>query len=605
MTIGFLMGFPNTSSGTVQQTDGGILYDPNQGNIYGVAISGTTLNGIRKWDAYPNGNDLRARNVGDLGGTGAVSPVHCLLAYAKQIVMSNGTSNSASLNGYDMGDMSYTNSFGENSSNIQNSTAFRILASRLVCAFLDNRGRDVVVATPILSGALTGGCELNFVSWGTKSNNKANIVENHAVLGSLPDGSGRNAWALGYSLGTTTMQLYRMGAALGGVGVQAAVGALTPHQIDATWTNVTDVNGIAVDQKDGNLILGFATTDAVTNRAYILKLNSTTAAVMWKIPVGAGLNDPLDQSGMARSVIKNGKFYYIGATGNQLYIIDTIAGTADTSIVMSTGTLDVLHGQQISEDVSGSVIWYGGWNESGLHPAYLGNYCLTQGHTSGSQMGWRFWPALPPAGFVAPVRGDQIFSRKRAWTFTLDGHTFYVLDMGQEGTFLWDKTTNQWTQFITKGYVGWNFANGCMWGQRVIAGDMLTTDIWEMSPGSLFDNGATEIIHVVTGGIATRNRIYHSVESFTLAASVATLLDPAGASVTLSFSDDQGVTWTTMDTLPLTGATSQEIAWTSLGSFCNPGRVFKITDSGGFLRIDGADAQIDNFDEQPPAGDGR
>jgi hypothetical protein len=144
-----------------------------------------------------------------------------------------------------------------------------------------------------------------------------------------------------------------------------------------------------------------------------------------------------------------------------------------------------------------------------------------------------------------------------------------------------------------------------MWGQRIVAGDQLTTDIWEMLPASsLFDNGATVVQHVVTGGLATRNRIYHSVESFTLVASTALLMDPSGATVTLSFSDDQGVTWQDMDTLTLTGASDQEIAWTSLGAFCNPGRVFKITDQGAFLRIDGADANIDNFDEQPPAGSG-
>jgi hypothetical protein len=52
-----------------------------------------------------------------------------------------------------------------------------------------------------------------------------------------------------------------------------------------------------------------------------------------------------------------------------------------------------------------------------------------------------------------------------------------------------------------------------------------------------------------------------------------------------------------MDTLPIPeGNTTQEIAWLSLGSFAAPGRIFKVTDSGGFLRIEGADAGIDGFD---------
>jgi hypothetical protein len=171
------------------------------------------------------------------------------------------------------------------------------------------------------------------------------------------------------------------------------------------------------------------------------------------------------------------------------------------------------------------------------------------------------------------------------------------MDMGAQGTFVYDQTTNQWCKFITQGYTAWNFANGTMWGNRIVAGDLLTTDLWEMNPSALFDNGAAEIVHVVTGGIATRNRIYHSVDSFRLACSVGQVLDPNGATVTLSFSDDQGETWTTMDTIStVEGAFTQEIAWLSLGAFAAPGRIFKITDSGSFLRIEGADAGIDGFD---------
>src|SRR6185437_14149962 len=111
-----------------------------------------------------------------------------------------------------------------------NSTNDRILASKSCVAFLDSKGCDVVVATPIRSGSFTGGAEINCVSWGSKQNRKSNVTENHAVLGSIPDGSGRNAWALGYNLGTDPMTLYRIGPTLGGNGIQAAVGTLTVAQ---------------------------------------------------------------------------------------------------------------------------------------------------------------------------------------------------------------------------------------------------------------------------------------------------------------------------------------------------------------------------------------
>src|SRR5581483_7215543 len=520
MTTGFLMGFPNTSSGVVQQTDFGLLYDPNAGIIYGVAgTSGSGLNGFRKWDAYPNGNELRARNLADLANGVTVYPVHCLAYSSQLIIMSPGASNSAPLNGFAMQDSSYAGTFGVTSSSLANSDNNRILASAQVVSFLDGHGRDVVVATPIRSGSFTGGAEINCVSWGTKQNRKSNVTENSALLGSIPDGSGRNAWALGYNLSAGTATLYRIGPTLGGNGIQATVGSLTAAQIDATWTQFSSIAGVAVDQKDGNLIVGFGDVfDSSPHQAYIVKLNATTGAIMWKLAV-AGATGSLnfgDGTALARSVIKNGKLYYLGS-GQTLYTIDTIAGTA-TTLTLDNGVLDSLHGTQISEDCcGGSVVWYGGWAEGATVPAYLGTYCLTQGNHSGSQMVWRYYPVAP-----VPCTDLVATSRKRAWSFTLDGHTFYVLDLGQEGTFLWDKSTNSWCQFITTGYTAWNFCNGCMWGQRIVAGDQLTTDLWEMLPASsLFDNSATEIQHVVTGGVATRNRIYHSVESFTLVASTA------------------------------------------------------------------------------------
>lgn len=587
MTTGFLMGYPNTSSGVVGVDSGGFQYDPNSGSIYGVATTSGAQNGLRKWDAYPNGLELRARNLADLG-RGSLYSVHCLTYYAKQLVMSPGAGNSEQLDGFSMMDMTYMGTFGVTSSSLSNSDNNRILASNYLVSFIGGTGVDIVVSTPIRSGAFTGGAEINCIVWGAKQNFKNNILENSAVLGSVPDGSGRCAYALGYNLGAATMHLYKVSGPL----AVTTIGAITPQNIDATWTNVSQVCGLAVDQTDGNLIAGFQTTDTVAHQIYFVKLNAANGAVMWKIPVNS-LNWPLDRGALRLSTIKTGKLYYIGG-GSQLYIIDTIAGTADTSITLDSGGPDGINGTQISEDVSGSVMWYGGWTEVTTHPAYLGNYCLVQGVHTGSQMVWRFWPNN---AFVAPVYGAQVTSRKRAWSFELDGHTFYVMDLGQQGTFVYDTSTQQWAQFVTKGYVGWNFSNGCMWGQRIVAGDQLTTDVWEMNPGSLFDNGAAEIVHVVTGGIATRNRIYHSVDAFRLACSVGEVLDANGASVTLSFSDDQGETWTTMDTIStVEGNFNQEVAWLSLGAFAAPGRIFKITDSGGFLRIEGADAGIDGFD---------
>lgn len=193
-------------------------------------------------------------------------------------------------------------------------------------------------------------------------------------------------------------------------------------------------------------------------------------------------------------------------------------------------------------------------------------------------------------------------SRTRAWTFTLDGHTFYVLDLGEEGTFLYDGVTNQWCRFITDGYSGWNMRNGTQWQQdRVVAGDTLYGYVWELNPNAVLDEGWRDIQHVVTGGVQLRSRVYIACDALRLQASVGQLDEVNGTTMQMQFSDDQGKTWSDTYVVELTeGDFQQEIAYRSLGSFMAPGRIFQITDVGGTIRIDGADVFLNGFDEDRP-----
>lgn len=194
------------------------------------------------------------------------------------------------------------------------------------------------------------------------------------------------------------------------------------------------------------------------------------------------------------------------------------------------------------------------------------------------------------------VGGDN---RSRAWTFVLDGHVFYVLDLGAEGTFLYDITTDHWCEFRTAGHTGWNMRNGVVWGDagRIAGADSQDTLVWEMIPTAVLDDGFRSITHFVTGGLATRSRVYRSVDAVRISGSVGTLGDDADATFTMRFSDDNGNTWSDDFIVALTqGAFGDEVAWRSLGSFMAPGRVFEMEDVGGLIRIDGADVFIDGFD---------
>lgn len=182
-------------------------------------------------------------------------------------------------------------------------------------------------------------------------------------------------------------------------------------------------------------------------------------------------------------------------------------------------------------------------------------------------------------------------NRQQAWTFILDGHRFYVLPLGEQGDWAYDTTTQEWCQFQTQGFNGIDFTKGVMWGIRIMGGDSLFPVLKEMDPGQPFDSGWRPIQRVVTGGIATRGRFTIGVANFSVTASVG---DDASVAmpISLAFSDDNGVSWSPEFEIPLTDVSSQLLIWNSLGSFGAPGRIFRITDYAGPVRLDGADVVL-------------
>lgn len=184
----------------------------------------------------------------------------------------------------------------------------------------------------------------------------------------------------------------------------------------------------------------------------------------------------------------------------------------------------------------------------------------------------------------------------RVWEFELDGHTFYVMALGEEGTFLYDEDTQQWAQWDTDGYGAWNMDNGIMWNGRVVAGDLIENILWELDPSTTLDDAWRLIHHVVTGGIDYRSRTGKRNDSLRLAATVGDI-SPGGTEIRLRISDDRGHTWSDYFVVPLTqGDFSGEIAWRSLGAIQAPGRVYEISDFGGSISIFGADADIEGID---------
>ncbi len=211
------------------------------------------------------------------------------------------------------------------------------------------------------------------------------------------------------------------------------------------------------------------------------------------------------------------------------------------------------------------------------------------------------------ARVFAIVRGRIENRRLRAWAYSLDGHDFYVLRLGEQETLVCDLATGQWSEWASPGLPYWRAHIGGNWlgmaasvyasGVRdtVIAGDDTVGLLWLVDPDGGMDESPREdrpdapFARMVTGGIPMQMR-----ETARCGAVYATIScgDPAysGASITLRTSDDVGKTWTDHGALTVTpGDWDQEFSWRSLGLIRAPGRIFSIEDDGATARIAGAD----------------
>lgn len=177
--------------------------------------------------------------------------------------------------------------------------------------------------------------------------------------------------------------------------------------------------------------------------------------------------------------------------------------------------------------------------------------------------------------------------RQKAWTFDFDGHTFYVLDLGEQGAMVYDLTTQSWSQWETAGYEGhFNFKNGFHWrdGKAVIGGGLLDGLLVQMDETTYIDEDFRPVTYEVNGVVFASTETYIRQFSLRLVGSPGRtgLVDPINPPVlNMVFSDDNGATWSNPRAITLTSNSQQRIEFRSLGAFRQPGRIFRLYDNGG------------------------
>lgn len=211
------------------------------------------------------------------------------------------------------------------------------------------------------------------------------------------------------------------------------------------------------------------------------------------------------------------------------------------------------------------------------------------------------------AGIMVVARGRVANPRARAWTFTLDGHDFYVLRLGDVTTLIYDVYSEQWIEWTSKDLPFWRPSSGQTWlgarplaeefGSTVVVGDDTFGLLWFLAPKQPYDeNPSAErtpqqlpFERIVTGQALASGRVaipcyalFVDGDNYGLTGVDFT------PSITLETSDDQGRTFDAHDTLNVVADidVNNPYAWYSLGQITSPGRMFRVTDNGLFSRID-------------------
>lgn len=204
---------------------------------------------------------------------------------------------------------------------------------------------------------------------------------------------------------------------------------------------------------------------------------------------------------------------------------------------------------------------------------------------------------------LAAVRGRVSDPSVKAWTFTLDGHDFYVLRLGNTETLVYDVTSEQWYKWADFGAELWGLYTGCNWvpgnkfaqeyGSNIICGSDSNGSLFFLDPDKETDDAAVAgreaqaFTRRVTAQIPLRGYNRASLYEVQLIGSTGQLNDTDLTAITLSYSDDRGANYVSAGSVTIEdGDYDTRATWRSLGSFSSPGRLIRIEDTGALKRID-------------------
>lgn len=184
----------------------------------------------------------------------------------------------------------------------------------------------------------------------------------------------------------------------------------------------------------------------------------------------------------------------------------------------------------------------------------------------------------------------------RAWRFKQDDNEFYGIQLGTDGTLVYNMLSQQWCQWRSPGEIFWRVEDVVDWEGFNLGCDSNTGKVWEIDPEGRLDYDDTPIVSIVVGYLTHRMRQFVQCHMAELAVSEGQ--PPSGfadgsVGISLRTSTDDGQTYVNHGEVPGEGIGEDMTArWYGLGLMRQPGMLFELTDTGYARRIDGLDIEM-------------
>lgn len=164
-----------------------------------------------------------------------------------------------------------------------------------------------------------------------------------------------------------------------------------------------------------------------------------------------------------------------------------------------------------------------------------------------------------------------------AWGFPWQGHVFYCLTIGNQGTFVYDVTTQRWAQWSSYGANRWLPGLGCLgFDDEPLVGDTETGTLYTLDQDVFEDDGQPIVGLLTFGKVISGGREIVSMLRVEMATGYATETGQgSNPIVDVRFSRDGGKVWGPWrsSSLGLAGNYGKRVKFNRCGQFQGPGMI--------------------------------